>query len=193
VNDLVTRAREWFEKLAPRERRLMSIFLLTLAIVLLLAVPAGASLVLASRRTANRELREAIHAIKNSRDEVRQRQARREAVIARYATRAPPLAGMLEKAARDNNLDVPESQDRPEIPHGKRYVERSTVVRLRKSGMLQLARVLEQIEQQRMPIAITRLNVRRRGGERDSYDVELGVSAFDRSDSKDPTAAGGPK
>jgi len=192
VNDIVTRLRDWFDKLAPRERRLMSILVVALAVVLLLLVPVGASLVLASRRATNRELREAIHSIKNSREDVRQRQARRDAVVARYATRAPPLAGMLEKAARDNNLDVPESQDRPEIPHGKRYTERSTVVRLRKSGMLQLARVLEQIEQQRMPIAITRLNVRRRGGERDSYDVELGVSAFDRSDtSKD--ANGGTK
>ena len=192
MNDIVTRLRDWFDKLAPRERRLMSILVVALAVVLLLLVPVGASLVLASRRATNRELREAIHSIKNSREDVRQRQARRDAVVARYATRAPPLAGMLEKAARDNNLDVPESQDRPEIPHGKRYTERSTVVRLRKSGMLQLARVLEQIEQQRMPIAITRLNVRRRGGERDSYDVELGVSAFDRSDtSKD--ANGGTK
>jgi general secretion pathway protein M len=188
VNDIVTRLRDWFDKLAPRERRLMSILVVALAVVLLLLVPVGASVVLASRRAINRDVREAIHSIKNSREDVRQRQARRDAVIARYATRAPALAGMLEKAARDNNLDVPESQDRPEIPHGKRYTERSTVVRLRKSGMLQLARVLEQIEQQRMPIAITRLNVRRRGGERDSYDVELGVSAFDRTEtSKDAT------
>jgi general secretion pathway protein M len=61
-------------------------------------------------------------------------------------------------------------------------MERTTVVRMRKTGMLALAKTLESIEQQRLPVAITRLNIRRRGGEKDSYDVELGVSAFDRSE-----------
>jgi general secretion pathway protein M len=113
--------------------------------------------------------------------------------VARYASPAPPLAGLLEKAARDNRLDVPESQDRPEVPHGKKYVERTTVIRLRKTSMLQLAKMLEQIEQQRLSLAISRLDVRRRGGERDSYDVELGVSAFDRAvGNKEPTPAGAP-
>ena len=194
MNDLFTRARDWFDKLAPRERRLLSMFGLVLAVVLLLLLPIGTSLMLVSRRSVNRELGNAIHAIKDSRDEIRVRQAKRDAVVARYATRAPALAGLLEKAARDNKLDVPESRDGPEIPHGKRYTERNTVVRLRKSGMLAIARVLEQIEQQRMPIAITRLNIRRRGGEKDSYDVELGVSAFDRSETtKDTTTSAGAK
>jgi len=194
MKELFARIREWFDKLAPRERRLMSGLLVGLAVVLLLFVPIGASLMLVSRRATNRELRDAIHAIKDGRDEIRQRQAKREAVVARYATRAPALAGLLEMAARENKLDVPESRDGPEIPHGKRYTERNTVVRLRKSGMLAIARVLEQIEQQHMPVAITRLNVRRRGGERDSYDVELGVSAFDRAETvKEPTGPGGSK
>ena len=71
-------------------------------------------------------------------------------------------------------------------------MERSTVVRMRKNGMLQLAKTLEQIEQQRLPIAISRLNIRRRGGEKDSYDVELGVSAFDRNETpKEATPAPG--
>jgi general secretion pathway protein M len=48
--------------------------------------------------------------------------------------------------------------------------------------MLPLAKTLEQVEQQRMPVAVSRLNIRRRGGERDSYDVELGLSAFDRGE-----------
>jgi general secretion pathway protein M len=63
------------------------------------------------------------------------------------------------------------------------------VVRLRKTTMLQLTKMLEQLEQMHMPISISRLNIRRRGGEKDSYDVELGVSAFDRSEPA-PAAAG---
>jgi general secretion pathway protein M len=47
-----------------------------------------------------------------------------------------------------------------------------------------------------MPVSVSRLNVRRRGGERDAYDVELGLSAFDRAEAAQGaagTAPGGPK
>ena len=192
MNDQLSRLREWFDKLAPRERRLMSALGAVFAAFLLFLVPLALSLTLSSRRETNRALRDAIFNIKNSRDEIQRRQERRDAIIARYANRAPILAGFLEKAARDNHLDVIESIDKPEVPHGKKYMERSTVVRMRKNGMLQLAKTLEQIEQQRLPIAISRLNIRRRGGEKDSYDVELGVSAFDRNETpKEATPAPG--
>jgi general secretion pathway protein M len=191
--------RDWFEKLEPRERKLVGLFAAALSAFVLAIVPIGASAMLGSRRAENRELRDAIFAIRDGRDAYAARQAKRAAIAARYANKAPPLAGALEKAARDNKLEVPESQDRPETPHGKRYTERNTVVRLRKASMLQLSKMLEQLEQMHMPISISRLNVRRRGGEKDSYDVELGVSAFDRNEpapaaggaDKDKTAAPG--
>jgi general secretion pathway protein M len=197
MNEQLARLREWFDKLAPRERRLVSWFAVAMAVFILLLVPLGASMVLASRRDANRAIRAATTAIKNAREDVRLRQAKREAIAARYANRPPPLAGVLEKAARENRLDIPESQDRAEVPHGKKYVERTTVVRLRKASMLQLAKMLESLEQQHMPLSISRLNIRRRGGERDSYDVELGLSAYDRNETtaspKPSSSPGGTK
>lgn len=68
------------------------------------------------------------------------------------------------------------------MPHGKKFEERQTVVRLRKSGMLPIAKFLEKIEQSGQPVAVTRLNIRKRSGEADSFDVEVGVSAFDRKE-----------
>jgi general secretion pathway protein M len=182
VSAATNRVREWFDKLEPRERRMMGALGFALALFMLFLIPLGVSLALGSRREANQSLRDAIHAVKNAREDVQKRQAKRDAIIARYANRAPALAGVMEKAARDNKLDLLETADRPEVPHGKRYNERTTVGRLRKTTMLQLAKMLEQIEQLHMPVHVSRLNIRRRGGEHDSYDVELGVSAFDRSE-----------
>jgi len=189
VNEQLARLREWYEKLAPRERRLMNVLGGFLAAFLLVLVPLGVSLMLGSRRQENKALTEAIYSIKNAREEVRQRQARREAVLARYANKAPSLASVFEKAARDNKIDIQESRDMPEVPHGKKYNERTTVIRMRKVGMLPLAKMLEQLEQQHMPISISRFNIRRRGGERDSYDIELRLSAFDRNESPRETSA----
>jgi general secretion pathway protein M len=196
VNQL-TRLREWFERLAPRERRLMGVLGVALCVFSLFLVPLGISLMLSSRRDANKALGDAIFSIKNAREEVQRRHEKREAILARYVNRAPALASVLEKAARDNQIVIQDSLERPEAPHGKKYIERVTVIRLRKTGMLQLGKMLEQIEQQLLPISISRLNIRRRGGERDSYDVELGVSAFDRNESSKeapaPSASGGGK
>jgi general secretion pathway protein M len=193
MNEQLARLREWFERLAPRERRLMGILGIAVAAFLLFLVPVAVSLTLSSRREANKSLRDAIFTIKNSRDEIQKRQEKRDAILARYANKAPALAALLEKAANANGVGIQETRDKPETPHGKKYTERGTVVRLKKTGMLQLAKTLEQIEQQRMPVAISQLNIRRRGGEKDSYDVELGVSAYDRTETAAPAAgaAGG--
>ena len=69
----------------------------------------------------------------------------------------------------------------PDVPHGKRYVEHGTNVRLKKTGMLALARFLESIEKSGYPVAVTRLSVRRRSGEADSYDVDVGVASYERT------------
>jgi general secretion pathway protein M len=48
--------------------------------------------------------------------------------------------------------------------------------------MLSLSRFLESIEKSGFPVVVSRLNIRKRNGEADSYDVEVGVSSYDRSE-----------
>lgn len=173
---------KWLEELSARERRLVMGLGAVLVAMLLLLVPYGISSMTRGRRAANKELRDAISRVQASKAMVRARKEKREEVAARYAKKAPKLAGFLEQTAKEQKIEVPESQDKPEVPIGKRYVERATVVRLRRVAGLPLLRFLEKIEGSGYPVAVTRLNVRRRTGDKDSYDVELGVSAYDRND-----------
>jgi general secretion pathway protein M len=113
---------------------------------------------------------------------VRERQARKSGIAQRYAKRAPSLAGFLEQSARTEKLEVTDSADRPDVPHGKRYVERNTIIHLKKSGMYSIAKFIEVLEKSGYPVSVTRLSIRKRSGEPDSYDVEIGVSAFDRNE-----------
>ncbi len=173
------RLRDWWDGLAERERRLLVVFVALLGAFLILLVPYLTSLTLSGIRQQNDELRAAISLVRSSRGKLEDIKARKDAIAARYANPAPPLAGFIENAARQSNIEIPESQDRADQPHGKKFVERSTVVRMRKVGMLALVRTLERIEGAGYPIVISRLNIRARGREPDSYDVELGVSAYD--------------
>jgi general secretion pathway protein M len=126
--------------------------------------------------------------VQDARGRVRERQAKKDAIALRYSKTAPPLAGYLEQAARQQKLQVTDSTPLPDVPHGKRYMEHGTDIHLKKSGMLPLALFLESIEKSGYPVAATRLNIRRRTGEPDSYDVEVGVSSYDRVE-QPPAAA----
>jgi len=178
----MNRLSAWFAELAPRERRLLSILGVVGVVMMVLLVPLGVSAMLRGKRTTNTELRVAIQRVQAGRAQVAARKAKREAIVARYAKTAPKLGGFLEQLAKEQSIDVPEMQDKQELPIGKRYTERGTQLRLRKVGGFPLLKFLEKIEQSGFPVAITRLNVRKRGGDHDSFDIELGVSAYDRKE-----------
>jgi len=169
-------------RLSAREQRLLTLLGGVLAFFVLVVAPIVLETTIFSRKSQNDKLRSALEAVQSARPQVRERQARKDAVAVRYRKKAPALAGFLEQAARSQKLEVTDSQDRPEVPIGKRYTERNTVIHLKKAGMYAIAKFIENLEKSGDAVAVTRLNVRRRTGEPDSYDVEIGVSAYDRSE-----------
>ena len=174
------RLSEKFSRLEPRERRLLAILAGVFGAMAFLAVPIAIAASVHSRSSENEALREAISSIDDARERVAKAQAAREAVTARYASPAPPLASFLSQIAREVQIEIPESQDRQAVPHGKRYTERSTKIVLRKAGMLKLIKLMERIETSGHPVTLSALNIRKRGTEPDSFDVDMVVSAFDR-------------
>lgn len=180
--------RERFEKLEARERRLLLILGSILGGFIVLLGPIGIYSVVSGKRAENQEVRDLIDQIYEARATISDRRAKRDALVARYARTAPALAGFIEEASKENGIAAAESQDRPPLPHGKRYTERATIVKVHKIGMLALAKTLEKIEQSGYPVAVTRLSLKPRSGEPDSYEVELGISAFDRSADAPATA-----
>ncbi len=173
---------ERLDRLEPRERRLLGVLVGVFVLCILLLIPVGFLTLLTSKRADNEELRDAINAIQDGREMVRKRDAERQAILARYATPAPPLAALLEEQANKTDIEIPESQDRAPIPHGNEYEERSTKIVLRKVGMFNLVKLIEAISVSRYPVRISQLNIRKRGTGTDTYDVQMVVSAFDRKE-----------
>lgn len=172
--------------LNPRERRLLTIMLAVVVGLAMLGVPVGLASLVHSRDADNQELSAAISGVQSARGQVRDRQARKDAIATRYGKKAPALAGYIEQTAHQQKLEVTDSIDRPEVPHGKRYTERTTSAHLKKAGMYAIAKFLESLEKSGYPMDVSRLNIRRRVGEPDSYDVEVGVSAYDRHEAQTP-------
>jgi len=167
-------------RLEPRERRLLGILGGVFGFMAFLAVPIAIAATVHSQASGNDALRQAITAIEDARDNVEKVRAARDLVTRRYATPAPALASFLARVASEVQIDIPESQDRQAVPHGKRYSERATKITLRKVGMLKLVRLMEKIETSGHPVSISSLNIRKRASEPDSFDVDMVVSAYDR-------------
>jgi hypothetical protein len=168
------------ETLAPRERRLLLVLAGVFGVLILAAIPFGVSALLSGAETTHSELVDAIARIESEGEVVRERQAEREALLARYETPVPALAGYLDKAAQASGITIPESKDPSPIAHGKKFEERFTSISLRKVGLLSLVKFMERVSGGPEPISITKLNIRKRGAEADSYDVQMTVSAYHR-------------
>ncbi|MDF3065892.1 MAG: hypothetical protein K0R38_1493 [Polyangiaceae bacterium] len=171
---------ERISRLEPRERRLLGILGGVFGAMAFLAIPIGIAATVHSQASDNESLHEAINSIEEARMSVAKAQASRDAVTARYASPAPPLASFLSRVAGEVQVEIPESQDRQPVPHGKRYSERSTKIVLRKVGMLKLIHLMEKIETSGHPVLMSSLNIRKRAVEPDSFDVDMVVSAYDR-------------
>ena len=170
-----------FARLATRDQRLVNGALLVVGVVLVVLLPIALTVLVHSRRNDNEALAAAADSITDSLDQIEKTKLEKAVTLGRYSSPAPPLAAFLAGLASEVGIEIPESQDRQAIPHGKRYTERSTKMSLHKVGMLKLAKFMERIEQSGNPIRISVLNIRKRGLEPDMYDVDMTISAFDRA------------
>jgi general secretion pathway protein M len=182
--------RERIDQLEERERKLLMIFGAVVGATVLILVPLVLAMSVSSQESDNERVRSIIQQIADERVTLGKRQAEIQRVERRYARVAPALAGFLAKTADEVGVEIPETQDRATVPHGKTFKERVTKIRLRQVGMLALSNFLEKIETSGYPLSVSRLNIRKRGTKPDEFDVELEVSAFDREvPKKKPKAA----
>jgi Tfp pilus assembly protein PilO len=181
---------EW-NRMAARERKLISI--LAGAVVMLAVLLAGYLIVdsLQEISASNDDTREALSAIAKRSDVYRDAKARMKALEARIGVEAPQLAADLEAAGKVAGIQIPETADRPPSPAGKRYLEHSLDVKLRKVGLKELATFLNKVETNPRLIVVTRLQIRRSFGEGDKLDVEMTATAYERLKENRPKKSSG--
>jgi general secretion pathway protein M len=167
-----------WNKLEPRERTLLTALGGIVFALAFIVVPLMLYRSVGKTRDENQEIKDFIQTVRESRDKIDQKKASRDAMLAKYQKTIP--ASFVEDAAKQNNVDIAETQKKPDVPHGKKYVEHLSVLKMRKVGLFGLAKMMEKIARGGYPVAITKMNLKPRAGEPDSYDVEMSVSSFER-------------
>jgi len=195
LTDLVTKARErvqrllarpttyvaaeW-ERLAPRQRRLFAILFASTAIMGTLLVTYLAFDSVAALQEHNADMRDALGAIAKHRDEYLEAKSRSDQQEARIGTEPPQLIADFEAAAREENVHVAESSERPTTPAGRRYSEHDVDIKIREVDLQSLTRFLRRLETGQRLVFFTRLSIKKRYSEADKLDVEATATAFER-------------
>ncbi len=172
---------ERLDALQPRERRLLAIFAGLFVLIAVVLIPVGVSATLADERAENQMLREAIERLFVERDKILERRSQNQRVVDRYRVPAPRLAGFLDNQAKTLGLEIPEFKDRPVVPIGKTYEEHATDISLKQASMRNIVLFMEKIAQAPFPTSLTRLTIRKRATQSDSWDVTMTVSTFHRT------------
>jgi type II secretory pathway component PulM len=172
-------AGEW-ERMAPRERRWVAALAVAILVV---SVILGTYFVFSSiseLEDGNADIREALSAIALHRDEYLDAKTRTQAQDARIGPDPPQLIADLEAAAREEQIKIEESNERPAVAAGKRYMEHDVDLRIREVDLQSLTKFLRRVETGPRLIVFTRLSLKRRYSEAEKLDAELTATAFER-------------
>lgn len=179
VNRPVTYVAGEWNRMAPRERRLVAGLAGAVVVVAILLAAFLIMDSLSSIAEENNDAREALDAIAKHRDEYLDAKSRMMAQDVRIGTEPPQLAADLEAAAQEAKIQIPETSPRPPVPAGKRYMEHIVDVKLRSVDLQSLTTFLSKLETGRRLIVVTQLRIRRRF-EGDKLDAELTASGYER-------------
>jgi type II secretory pathway component PulM len=170
---------EW-ERMPAREKR--SVTILGIAIVLV-AASLAIYLVFSSisdLEQSNADVREALAAITKNRDGFLEAKARAAAQEARLGSDPPQLVADIEAAAREESMQIAESNERPPTAASKRWIEHDVDLKVREVDLKTLTSFLKRVETGKRPIFFTHLSLKRRFSEQDKLDAELTAVAFER-------------
>lgn len=184
---LTDRIRAYSDGLNDRERRLLGALGVVFALIVVVLPLYLVSSSISDIEEENRQISQVLRDIGRARGTLAQRQAEREAAQARYQQAAPPLGSFLEARATEQELSLREVTDQPEKVVGD-FRRRNVRATLPSVGLRNVIKLLTSIENSRFPVAVERIQIEHfRSGE-DSYNVQIGVIAYD---AQEPAASEG--
>jgi general secretion pathway protein M len=171
----------WWERLAPRERRGISVLGVAIVAVGLVAATSYTMNRIGDLQDENAAIRDALGAIAQHRDEYLEAKSRNAVQEARIGNDPPQLTADLETAARGENVQIAESSERPSVPAGRRYIEHDMDIKIRETDLQSLTKFLKRVETGPRLVFFTRLSLKHRySDDTDKLDVELTATAFER-------------
>ncbi len=99
------------------------------------------------------------------------------------AGKPTPLRTLVDKIGRQLDVTVPDMKELPDQHHAGLWLEHSVELSMREIGLVNLTKFMEEVEknERRFPIAITKLEIRKRKRTQDSYDVKMVIATYEKT------------
>ncbi|HEX2657143.1 MAG TPA: hypothetical protein VHU40_02680 [Polyangia bacterium] len=172
-------AAEW-DRMGARERRSLTILAIAVVVVATALSIYLVSTSIGDLEESNADVREALAAITKHRDSYLEAKARAQAQETRLGSDPPQLVADLEAAAREESLQIAESNERPPSNASKRWIEHDVDLKVRGADLQTLTKFLKRVETGPRPVFFTHISVKKRFSEADKLDAELTAMGFER-------------
>jgi hypothetical protein len=192
LTDKTAQIRAQWDRLSPRERRMLSTLLAVGAGLVVLLFGYFVWSGLSDIEDHNAAARQALKDIEQHRDEFIEARRRMTSQEVRVSRTPMQLSSLLESAATDAGFKIDEiSNERTPVPRGKKFIEKGIDVKIRRVDLLGLTKFLRKLETGPNLVIVDRLVVRTRYNEHDQLDVEVGVMTFEHAAQTSPKGAPG--
>lgn len=183
MTEFLDSLRHSWDKLSDRERRMLSIMGGAVLALATFAIVWTTHSALADVEEERDAIRLVLADIDRSAELLAKRNAERHAVEERYRNKAPALAAYLETRAKDEGLDVRQSNEEPgKVING--YNRQSARVSFANVGLRPVMHLLTSIAEERSPLAVERLVIEHYATG-DSYKVDIGLSSYEAPKGKE--------
>jgi type II secretory pathway component PulM len=179
-NDRMQALRDKWERLSQRERTMVGAMGVTFVLMITLIVGFLITDGLASMEERNSDMRQALRDLDTQRDVYLRNKAKTAQIETRLGSQPVQLPAYLEAAAKDAGIDIPDQDELPASPAGKKFIERTVHLRLHAVTLEQLTRFMKAIETGKSLVVVTQLEVHTRDDKHEQLDVEMWVSTYER-------------
>src|SRR5262249_57588139 len=123
--------RDKWERLSQRERTMVGALGVTFVVLVTVIIGFLISDGLSSMDERNAAMREALRDLDTERDSYLRNKAKASQLETRLGSQPIQLGGYLEAAAKEAGVEIPDSDERPPVSVGKKFLERTMHLRLK--------------------------------------------------------------
>jgi hypothetical protein len=176
--DWIDNIRQSWDNLSERERRLLSAMAGVFVALLVFGSVYTATSALSEVEDERDAIRVVLADIDRSADLLAKRDAERKAIDQRFSNKAPALAAYLEGRAKDEGIEVRNSDEQQAKTTGiyRRQEVRASFTNVSLRPMVHL---LTSIAQEPSPLSVERLVIEHYA-QGDSYKVDLGLASYEK-------------
>ena len=175
--------RNFIAGLSERERRLVIVVSAVFVVFVVFLVAFFVGSAVSGLGKENRARLDTLRLIELKGQEYLDLQRENSLTKSRTAAKPTPLRTMIDKIGNKVGVTVPDMKELPDQRHGDKWIEHSVELSLQQVELTSLTRFMEEVEgnRRKFPVAINKLEVRKRRRTEDAYDVKMVISTYERS------------